>query len=132
MKKILLAVVLLLVGLPAFAHNTKPSDTVSVEASTFGPDGAIETSHQVYSKPWAQIKLDATTIQKIEKGISKYRSSGNPDRTYRIVHLVLVDNDIQRALVLTELGTAIAIELLDGRICYTSTQGNGMLGAFCN
>lgn len=132
MKKLMLAGLLALMTLPAMAHNTRAGDVVNVESTTYDAEGLRELARSVYAKPWGQIKISPATNQKIDRAIARYRAMDMPDKSFRVIYLTVVNNDVQRALVLTDLGTAIAIELQDGRFCHTSVAGNGRLGAECS
>lgn len=133
MKKSLLTICLILACLPAAAHNTRPTDTVSVDATTYDSYGTTELSSAVYTKPWSQIKIDAKTVQKIDGLIAKFRADHRDwvDKSYRIIHLSMADGHITRAMVLTEYGTAISMDLHNNHYCYTSIAGNGNIGGTC-
>lgn len=127
MKKILLALGLMLAALPAGAHSTKPTDMVSINAINYDETGAIEKSNTVYSKPWSQVRVDAETLHWIDVRIARARAIVPQEKTFRIAHLVMIDGQISRVLLLSEYGTAIAAEQETGIICLTSTAGNGPL-----
>jgi hypothetical protein len=132
MRKILAAFALL-TCLPAFAHNTKPGDVVQVEAMAFNDMGDTTTSHKLYTRPWSQIKIDATTVRAIDAIFHKYRNQTNStlETKYRFLHLTLVDNRVQRALLLTEYGTVLAVDLTRNGYCYVTVAGNGGVGSAC-
>lgn len=129
MKRYLLALILTAVCLPAMAHNTKPSDIVTVEASTYNQAGDTELTHKVYSKPWGQMKIDAATVKWVDAQIVTIKSHLDLDKTFRITHLVIVDNEIQRVMLTTEYGTSIAIDRSVNQFCYITPAGNGPLQA---
>lgn len=130
MKKLLI-LALLALSTPAYAHSTKPTDVVSVDYSIYDETGAIEVSRKNYSKPFGQMKIDKSTIIKIDTYLNRIKGDLVIDKQFRIVHLVITDNQVQRAVLISEYGTAVAIDLTNAQTCYVVVSGNGNIGSHC-
>lgn len=129
MKK-LLVLALLTLSMPVYAHSTKPTDIVSVDYSVYRDDATVAVE-KTYSKPFGQMKIDKSTIIKIDTYINRVKDQLDLDKQFRIVHLVITNDQIQRAMLVSEYGTAVAIDLMTAQICYVTTAGNGNLTGSC-
>lgn len=130
MKK-LLVLAFLTLSMPVYAHSTKPTDIVSVDYQIYRDDATVAVA-KTYSKPWGQMKIDKSTIIKIDSYINRVKDQLDLDKQFRIVHLVITNDEIQRALLVSEYGTAVAIDLgLNGQTCYLVVAGNGNIGSHC-
>lgn len=129
MKKLLI-LALLTLSTPAYAHSTKPTDIVSVDYSVYRDDATVVVE-KTYSKPFGQMKIDKSTIAKIDAYTNRIKKDLVIDKQFRIVHLVITNDKIQRALLVSEYGTAVAIDLVTSQVCYVTTAGNGNIGNHC-
>lgn len=129
MRKLPLGLSLLLIALPAGAHNTKPTDVVSVESEVIKSDSEPGTSTN-YSKPWSQIKVDASTEQKVNAGIVKLLKN-EPSQHFRIIHLHIVNDRVLAVVLASEYGTTLAVDTHDAKICYTTVYSNGGIQSSC-
>lgn len=138
-KKLLLSLGCFLFVQPSYAASTlrtEANDIVSIYAAAYGND-ASPSYEKTYKKPWGKVKLDAKTINKMKAILAQTKPYKEYSETFRVAHLVLVNDEIQRVLFVSDGGTAIAIEMSGGpsetsRYCQTSVGGNGFIVGGCN
>lgn len=138
-KKLLLTLCSFFFISPSYAASTlrtEPNDIVSIYTAGYknSPNPVYE---KTYKKPWGKVKLDAKTIAKMKAILTQTELYQEYNEVFRVVHLVIVNDEVQRVLFVSDSGTAVGIEMLGGpsstsRYCQTSVGGNGFMVGGCN
>lgn len=121
-----------LLSLPAMAHKTNPNDMVGVNVVKFDSEGAIELENKRYFKPWKQIKLHPGSVNELDSIIAKIKGDSGSNADFKIVYISVVDNQLSRALVLSNVGSAYAIDMYSKKYCGVTIDGNGLMLASDN
>ena len=124
---------------PSYAASTlrtDANDIVSIYSAAYKNDGS-PSYEKTYKKPWSKVKLDAKTLAKMKTILAQTATYKEYSEAFRVAHLVIVNDELQRVLFVSDGGTAIAIEVSGGpsetsRYCQTSVGVNGFIVGGCN
>lgn len=126
MKKLLVSILLSITSLPAFAHDTKSNDKVGVHYSIVKDDGTVPVE-KTYFKVFGQLKLDKSSLMKIDSHIAAINKQNDLKPKFKIVFVSIVNNDLSRVLLVSNRGDAYAIDFNDGKNCGITIDGNGLM-----
>lgn len=125
MKKIILAVALCLVSLPASAA-TKPTDVITI----LKIEGEYGEKEIIYTKLYSALVLSSQERAKIVAWNTKLDKefSNFPNYHYRLTHLRVAGGEVQRILFQNKLGDTVVFSFDSGDSCSVNMGGNGGKG----
>lgn len=115
-------------ALPIFAAP-QPTDQVMIMNWGFSEQDDIKR----YTKMWKDIKLAPQTVAKINQKIKALEADSH--EKFRITHIRMSMDKVSRILLLSDWGSAVAIEFRNGEqdvVCQMTIDGNGWLSANCD
>lgn len=132
MTSFALAPLLWTVRAEAAGFKTDPNDVVSITNTAYKNGSAVPVFDKKYKKKWKDIVLDSKTKRSIGALLTYVEAFKEYSSVFRVAHLRIVNNDVQRVLLVSDDGSAIALEMgKPGTYCYATTFGNGFLTGDC-